>query len=418
VVAAASTDPRSQIVIDDAKSYFARGRERYDIIVSEPSNPWVSGVASLFTEEFYKRLAVSLNDGGVMAQWLHTYEMDEATLASIFVAVRQTFPDFTVYSTIDSDIVLVARKGGAPGRFDAKVLQWPDIKAVAERLKLADIDAIARRNLGGAASIDALFKAFRSPANSDYFPIVDQMAARTRFIQARVTAMTDLQLSPLPLLEMLDGSFHPSSRRPDTYPWALADAASVTAWKLRDASLGARASADAVEFSDSFHLAAQMVGLWGSACPAGVTFEDMLPHLLSTAGAIAHLPPDAAIDMWKRIGDSGCARRVSAANRVWFDLFSAVAARDPDAMSAAGATLLEGMRGTHSAAAEYAFIAAVAGHACRGRTQEADKLYEQGTQNWVRPGQHAVELRYLYFLSHDAAAQHPGGAGCVTASRD
>jgi hypothetical protein len=98
-------------------------------------------------------------------------------------------------------------------------------------------------------------------------------------------------------------------------------------------------------------------------------------------------------------------------------LFSAVAARDPDAMSATGAKLLEGMRGTQSAASEYAFIAAVAGHACRGRMQEADKLYEQGTHNWVRSGQHAVELRYLYFLSHDAAAQHPGGAGCVTASR-
>jgi spermidine synthase len=417
VVEAAYTDPRSHIVIDDAKSYFARGRERYDIIVSEPSNPWVSGVASLFTEEFYRRLAVSLNDGGVMAQWLHTYEMDEATLASIFAAVKQTFPEFEVYSTIDSDVVLIARKGGPPGRFDAKVLQWPAIKANAERLKLADGDAIARRNLGNAASIDALFKPYGAPVNSDYFPIVDQKAARTRFIQARVTAMTDLQLSNLPLLEMLDGSFRPSSRRPDTYPWALADAASVTAWNLRDAALGERASADAPEFTDSFHLAAQMVGLWGSACPAGISFDEILPHLLSTAGASAQLPSPAAIDMWKRIGESACARRVSAANRVWFELFSAVAARDPDAMSASAEMLLDAMHGSPSAASEYAFLAAVLGHACRGRTQAADKLFGQATHDWIRPAQHSVELRYLYRLSHETAARNAKGEGCVTAVR-
>ncbi|HEY4999990.1 MAG TPA: hypothetical protein VII36_12630, partial [Usitatibacter sp.] len=307
VVDAAYRDPRSRIVIDDAKSYFARGRERYDIIVSEPSNPWVSGVASLFTEEFYSRLAVSLNDGGVMAQWLHTYEMDDATLASIFAAVRKTFPDFTVYSTIDSDIVLIARKGGAPGRFDPRVLQWPVIKAYAERLKIADADAIARRNLGGAASVAAIFKAYGAPANSDYFPIVDEQAARTRFIQARVTAMTDLQLSPLPLLEMLDGSFRPTSRRPETYPWSLADAASITAWTLRGAALGEHSPADAPDFSDSHHLAAELVGMWGTTCPAGLAFEDILPHLLSTAGASPHLPVPAAVEMWKRISESPCA---------------------------------------------------------------------------------------------------------------
>ncbi|MDH5247348.1 MAG: fused MFS/spermidine synthase, partial [Betaproteobacteria bacterium] len=56
IVEPAFTDPRSRIVIDDAKSYFARSHLRYDLIVSEPSNPWVSGVASLFTQEFYARV--------------------------------------------------------------------------------------------------------------------------------------------------------------------------------------------------------------------------------------------------------------------------------------------------------------------------------------------------------------------------
>ncbi len=417
VVDAAYKDPRSNIVIDDAKSYFARGRERYDIIVSEPSNPWVSGVASLFTEEFYRRLAVSLNEGGVMAQWLHTYEMDEATLASIFGAVQKTFPDFTVYSTIDSDIVVVARKGGGPGRFDAKVLQWPAVKAFAERLKIADVDAIDRRLLGGAASVRAIFKAYGAPANSDYYPIVDLQSARTRFMQARVTALTDLQMSSLPLLEMLDGSFRPSASRPDTYAWALTDAASMTAWSLRDTALGERTAGSSAEFSDTHHVAAQLVGLWTTACPVALPFDQVLPHLVSIAGASAHLPRNVAVEMWKRIGESGCAKRISPADHSWFDLFAAVAARDPDNMSAVGASILEASRGTRSAATEYAFLAALAGHVCRGRVGPAETLFEQGARDWIRPGMHALELRYLYFLSHDPEARHAPEAFCVTASR-
>ncbi len=49
-------DARSHIVYEDAKTFFAASREPYDLIVSEPSNPWVSGVATLFSDEFYGRI--------------------------------------------------------------------------------------------------------------------------------------------------------------------------------------------------------------------------------------------------------------------------------------------------------------------------------------------------------------------------
>src|SRR5690606_27889614 len=52
-VVRAYQDPRSVVHIDDARTYFSTGRRRYDVIISEPSNPWVSGVSSLFTKEFY-----------------------------------------------------------------------------------------------------------------------------------------------------------------------------------------------------------------------------------------------------------------------------------------------------------------------------------------------------------------------------
>src|SRR5712692_9206360 len=61
----AYVDPRSRIVIDDAKTYFSTRQEKYDLILSEPSNPWVSGVAGLFSVEFYQHLRRYLAPGGV-----------------------------------------------------------------------------------------------------------------------------------------------------------------------------------------------------------------------------------------------------------------------------------------------------------------------------------------------------------------
>ena len=58
-------DPRSHIVFEDAKTFFASAHEPYDLIVSEPSNPWVSGVATLFSDEFYGRITQYLK-----ARWV------------------------------------------------------------------------------------------------------------------------------------------------------------------------------------------------------------------------------------------------------------------------------------------------------------------------------------------------------------
>ena len=90
---AAYLDPRSTIVIDDAKTFFTARRSRYDIIVSEPSNPWVSGVASLFTSEFYRRIRGHLAPGGLLAQWFQLYEIDPARVASVMRALGAVFPN-------------------------------------------------------------------------------------------------------------------------------------------------------------------------------------------------------------------------------------------------------------------------------------------------------------------------------------
>jgi len=409
-VEAAYTDPRSRIVIDDAKSYFARGGGRYDIIVSEPSNPWVSGVASLFSEEFYARLHAYMNDGGVLAQWLHTYEMDAPTLASILKAVSKTFPQFVVYSSIDTDIVLIARKGGPPGPFHGEVLGFPRLQPMLAKLKLTEPDVVRRRAIAHWSTLEPYFSSFGVAANSDYFPIVDQRASKTRFTRDRVTDLVDLQSAPVPILEMLDHGIVPPAVRRDVARVTVPEAAAAAAWVAHDLVMQPGPPASAM-LSDPLEVSARLVRLWTTQCRSEMGFVHVFGHLLALAEAVnPNLHPDVAGALWRRVGDSPCAKALPAQERQWIELFAAVAARDADRMAAIAARILEAERHARGPAGEYALIAAVTAAIRRGDLAGANELLSQGTKSWLRPGQRASEMGYLYNLANPKRSPLSRGA--------
>ena len=92
----------------DAFKYFTRSKKKFDIIVSEPSNPWVLGVENLFTLEFYKIISQRLYEGGVFGQWLQTYEMDLEAIQMIMVTLHQVFPYASLYQIGHQDILILA----------------------------------------------------------------------------------------------------------------------------------------------------------------------------------------------------------------------------------------------------------------------------------------------------------------------
>ena len=408
VVNAAFDDPRSRIVIDDAKSFFARGGNRYDIIVSEPSNPWVSGVASLFTEEFYARLAAYLNDGGVLSQWLHTYEMDAATLASIVGAVSKTFPQFVIYSSIDSDIILIARKGGAPGTFDERALAFPKLQPQLEKLQLRDPELVRRRAMATSGIVAPFLGTFNAAANSDYFPVVDQRASKTRFTQVRVNEVTELQGSSVPLLELLGAAPVPSAARHAAPPTTYLDASTAEAWTVHDIVMGKPSAAK----GHPREVAALAVAQWAATCQTGWRFEQMLPSFVEVAEAVnVRLHPDAAAGVWQRVATSPCAKALTPLERRWFDLFHAVATRDAGKMLAVAPAILQDIPSPQGAVSELPFFATIAGLLCTAQPDKARKLLEQGTPRFVRRGTHASELRLLDAMTSGPPRSCPGARG-------
>ena len=90
-------DPRVHLAIGDARNVMLAGDRRWDVIVSEPSNPWIGGVATLFSEEFYALARSRLNPGGVMAQWVDGYTIRPEDLKMIVRTFRTAFPATSVW---------------------------------------------------------------------------------------------------------------------------------------------------------------------------------------------------------------------------------------------------------------------------------------------------------------------------------
>lgn len=173
-------DTRSRIHIGDARTHFATFDSRFDLIVSEPSNPWVSGVAGLFSVAFYRDAARHLSENGVLVQWVHIYEISPALIASIIRAIREVFPHLHIHHLGGGDLALVA--SAAPLRPEFKrPFGHPALALELRRVALtspADLafGLIARRPL-----IDRFLRAFPSPPHREDFPVLDVGAGQARF---------------------------------------------------------------------------------------------------------------------------------------------------------------------------------------------------------------------------------------------
>ena len=100
-------DPRVRFVHADGRNYLLAVRERYDVIISEPSNPWIAGIGNLFTREYYQEALSRLAEGGVFGQWMQTYGMAPEDLRMVYRTFADVFPDVSLWAVNDSDMLLI-----------------------------------------------------------------------------------------------------------------------------------------------------------------------------------------------------------------------------------------------------------------------------------------------------------------------
>ena len=133
-------NPKTAVVIDDARHYLLTTDRKFDAITSDPFDPWVKGAASLYTIEFWREAKEHLNPGGVVTVFVQLYESSLAAVKSEVATFLEVFPEGMVFANLASgegyDVVLVGQNDPAPidlDRIDAK-LSSPEYATVARSL--------------------------------------------------------------------------------------------------------------------------------------------------------------------------------------------------------------------------------------------------------------------------------------------
>ena len=117
----AVNDARTHQVIGDGRNHVILTRRAYDIIASEPSNPWIAGIGDLFTKEYWEACRDRLRDHGVMCQWLQAYQISEETFRLVVRTYQSVFPHCSLWYTAGNDVLLLGSK--SPVSLDLALLR-------------------------------------------------------------------------------------------------------------------------------------------------------------------------------------------------------------------------------------------------------------------------------------------------------
>ena len=391
------TDPRSHVVYEDAKTFFASSRQPYDLIVSEPSNPWVSGVATLFSDEFYGRITKYLTPDGYFVQWMQVYETNTGIVASVIKALAPHFGAYALYNIDDLDVLIVATRGTKLRTPDERLLQSPQLRTELARVGIQSVADFETRKIGDNRSIGPALAAYPVPANSDFYPYVDLNAPRLRYLRANAMELPALTVLPIPFLELIGGaSSTGATGEPSVNSAVVRDHLVLRALEIRRAFVTGNpgnldsASAGYVSLIDTKQ------GQCGDA-PTQIAWQDAVRNISDDTAA--YLNAAELVDVWSRVVSSPCHREISADQLAWVDLYAAIARRDAPDIARLGARLLASPS-VHSSA-DFAYLTTVtaAAYVRMSNTAQAWELLQIERRRFDHSGQFELALRDLDALS-------------------
>jgi spermidine synthase len=143
-------DPKVHVSFGDAREWLVVRRAEYDLVFSEPSNPYRAGIASLFTEEYYRAVLSHLSPSGIFLQWVQAYEVDARTVRAIMATLASVFPAVETWQSKYQDLLFVASR--APIAKDARLLRTriseePYARALGAAWGVRDLEGVLAHHL-------------------------------------------------------------------------------------------------------------------------------------------------------------------------------------------------------------------------------------------------------------------------------
>lgn len=151
----ALADPRTNLIVGDGRSHLLLAERTYDVIISEPSNPWIAGVAALFTREFFAGARDRLAPGGIMCQWANAYNISDVDLRAIAATFTSVFPHGTVWLVGGDDVLFVGSETPLDSRLANVARHWnrPGVADDLAKVSVLDPFSILSLFVGGPAEL-------------------------------------------------------------------------------------------------------------------------------------------------------------------------------------------------------------------------------------------------------------------------
>jgi hypothetical protein len=184
------SNPRVQVRNEDARTVLKLNSHRYDVIICEPSNPWMVGVGSVFSREFYELASTRLDDSGVICQWFHVYEMSDGIIGLVLRTFASVFAHVEIWDPGSGDILMLGAK--RPFKSSAEVYRALFDRAEArkdmEAIGIKTPEAFWARQLASQRTAFAI--AGEGPIQSDIFPVLEYEAPKAFYIGATSELLT------------------------------------------------------------------------------------------------------------------------------------------------------------------------------------------------------------------------------------
>ena len=176
-------NPNVKIILADGRNYLLSTKKRYDVITSEPSNPWMAGISNLFTKEFYEICARRLKPGGIMCQFIHGYNLDPEDFRMVMATFSSVFPHKQLWSSAFSvDYLMIGSASEIKINLDT-IKQKMKAKEVASDLKRIGITTVTdfmAHFLLDEQGWDAVVR--DAPINTDNMPLLEFSAPKSLYL--------------------------------------------------------------------------------------------------------------------------------------------------------------------------------------------------------------------------------------------
>lgn len=179
---AALANPKLHISLGDGRETLLTTRQKYDLIVSEPSNPYRAGVANLFTRDFYLSVRRRLEPGGIFLQWIQTYDIDDRTIEILYRTLGSVFPEIDTWQTQEGDLLLLASEQSRPIDLDLlreRLAQEPFKSALRVAWSATSVEDFLARHIANPDVATTLQQIEPWPLNTDDRTVMEFAIARS-----------------------------------------------------------------------------------------------------------------------------------------------------------------------------------------------------------------------------------------------